>query len=245
MKYPTGGSMQEFEKVAPGTHLAVCNMIVDVGLQPGNPKFAGMVDKKTGKPDSRGLPCPTVFFRFEVPGSRTAEGQPLVIYVNYRASMNEKATLRKMVESWTGKAMTDVEAEQFDIDALAGRACMISVQHTEDGKYANVKNIMALPNGIPAPKAENPLIVYSTEKDADYESLPKFLRDKIDGQIHAGDNADATRAKNPTNGAPGAGKTTPTPGGNAEDRYADAEADRQARKAGGQFVDDDVKDIPL
>ena len=36
--YSAKGS-KEFEKVSAGTHLAVCTLVADVGLQPGSGKF--------------------------------------------------------------------------------------------------------------------------------------------------------------------------------------------------------------
>lgn len=238
MKFPTGGSGQDFEKVPAGTHIAVLNMLVDVGTQPGNPKFAGVKDKE-GKADQRGLPCPTVYLRFEVPAERAtyqkngqdAEG-PMTIYVNMRASMNAKAKLRTAVHALHGK-LTDQEAELFDVDSVLGKACMILVEHSEDGKYANVKNFMALPKGTSSPKAENPLLLYSTEKDGSYDALPKFLREKIDGQIHAG--APVAKA---------APKST-----NPDDAFADDEATRQTEqltRRGDPIVQDDFNDpIPF
>jgi len=189
LRLPAKGGA-DFEKVPPGTHVAICNMIVDVGLQPGNAQFAGVVDKD-GKPDSRGQPSPKIYFRFEVPGQRmsyTKDGVehegPMTIYANYRASLNKKANLRKAIESFRGrKFANDGEAEAYDVFALLGQACMILVTHSEDGKYANIDNIMALPSGVPRPKAENPLLKYTKEEDQAYASLPNFLKEKVDGQL--------------------------------------------------------------
>lgn len=237
MKFPTGGSGQEFEKLSEGTHLAVCISIIDVGLQPGNPKFAGMIGKD-GKPDQRGLPCPTVYLRLEVPAERVTcqkngediEG-PMTIWWNGRASMNEKANLRKAVSALAGKPFTDQEAELFDIETVLGKACMITVVHSEDGKYANVKNFMALPKGTKAPKAENPLVLYSTENDSSYDTLPKFLKEKVDNQLNP-----ATAVK--------ASTTSPrTTAANPEDQFADAEASRQEQRRSSKGVPlDDFED---
>lgn len=203
MKYPTGGSGQDFVKASAGTHIAICNQIVDVGLQPGNPKFEGLKGKD-GKPDQRGMPCPTVYLRFEIPAERVTyqkngtdvEG-PVTIWWNGRASMNEKANLRKAASALAGKVLTDQEAELFDIDTVIGKACMILVAHSDDGKYANVKNFMALPKGSATPKPENPLVLYSTENDASYDALPKFLREKIDGQLDPSANAKKAQPAKP------------------------------------------------
>jgi hypothetical protein len=217
LRLPAKGGA-DFEKVPVGTHVAICNLIVDVGMQPGNPQFAGLVGKD-GKKDSRGEPSPKIFFRFEVPSKRmsyTKDGVdhegPMTIYANFRASLNKKANLRKVIESWRGKKFSnDGEAEQFDVFSMLGKACMILVTHSDDGKYANVDNVIALPDGVPVPKAENPLLKYTTDEDAAYNSLPKFLQEKIDGQIHA-------QAAAPK----GASKSS-----NPDDAFADAEAARQ------------------
>jgi len=181
--------------------------------------------------------------RFEIPAERVeyqkggvdVEG-PVTIWWNGRASMNEKATLRKAANALSGKTLTDKEAEAFDIDTTLGCACMIQVDHSEDGKYANVKNFMPLPKGMAVAKAENPLMLYNIENDGSYETLPKFLRDKIDGQIYADANAPKAKPANPTKPAATTTKTTtgtrppsqPSASTNPDDAFADAEAARQA-----------------
>lgn len=187
--YAAKGGGKDFEKCEEGTHMAVCTLVADVGLQPGNPKFTGVVDKN-GKPDSRGLPTPKVYLRWEVPGQRITyerdgvetEG-PAIIYANFRASMNEKATLRKMIESWRGKGFTDAEAEQFDVRNLIGQTCMLQVVHSDDGQYANVKNVMAPPKGTPKLAPEGKTLYFGPDDDAAYNELPNFLKEKWDGQL--------------------------------------------------------------
>lgn len=226
LRLPAKGGA-DFAKVPVGTHTAICNMIVDVGLQPGNPGFVGIKDKD-GKPDSRGMPSPKIYFRFEVPAERMTyekngvehEG-PMTIYANFRASLNKKANLRKAVESWTGKKFSnDGEAEQYDVFDLLGKPCMILVTHSDDGKYANIDNIMALPKGAAVGKAENPLLKYSTEEDAAFNKLPNFLQEKINGQVDPRENAKAAQAKS----------KTPT---SVEDAFADSHAGAHDYADGG------------
>jgi hypothetical protein len=173
--YPAKGGA-DFVKVSEGTHLAVCTLVADVGLQPGSKLF----------PD----PKIRVFLRFEVPSERIeyekdgelTEG-PAVIYHNWSASMNAKANMRKAIESWRGAKFTDSEAEQFDIRKLLGRTCLLQVVHSDDGKYANVSNIMAPPKGTAALKPEGVTIYFGPDDDAAYDALPKFLREKWDNQV--------------------------------------------------------------
>ena len=194
---PVGGNGGgDFKRAPAGSHIAVCNLVADCGLQPGSAQFPN--------------PKRKIYVRFEIPAERVTyekdgkevEG-PLTIGSFYTASMNEKATLRKHLEGWRGKAFTDDEAGQFDVAALLGKACMLSVVESEHGgkTYSNISGIGKLPKGMDAPKAENPLLYFDNDSSrADLEKLPKWLREKIEGQItpskpaanesHAGDGFD-------------------------------------------------------
>lgn len=178
MKFPVNGG-GDFKRAPAGSHLAVCNMVVDLGLQPG----------------SRMYPAPKhkVYIRFEIPAERIeyekdghkAEG-PLTIGSFYTASMNEKAQLRKHLESWRGRGFTDEQAADFDVATILGKPCMLSVVENDEGgkTYSNIANISAIPKGIEAPKAENKLIYYGPDNDqAYYTDLPEWLVKKIDGQL--------------------------------------------------------------
>src|SRR5690606_8381199 len=92
---PVGGNGGgDFKRAPAGSHVAVCNLVADCGLQPG---FEGKPQRK-------------IYVRFEIPSERVeyekdgkqVEG-PLTIGSFYTASMNEKATLRKHLEGWRGR----------------------------------------------------------------------------------------------------------------------------------------------
>lgn len=175
---PVGGNGGgDFKRAPSGSHVAVCNLVADCGLQPG---FEGKPQRK-------------IYVRFEIPDERVeyekdgkqVEG-PLTIGSFYTASMNEKATLRKHLEGWRGKSFTDDEAAQFDVSKLLGQACMLSVIEKESGGkvYSNISGMSKLPKSMAAPAAENPLLYFDQESgQSEYEALPKWLREKIDGQI--------------------------------------------------------------
>src|SRR6185369_9702956 len=137
----------ESKRISAGSHIAVCDIVADVGLQEST--FYGTKRK--------------VYLRFEVPEERwkyekdgkQMEG-PGVIGNFYTASMNKKANLRKVLEGWRGRAFTDQEAEKFQIESVLGKACMISVQEKDvDGTtYSNIVSIAPLPKGVQAPGAE-------------------------------------------------------------------------------------------
>lgn len=169
----------DFKRAPSGSHIAVCNMVVDCGIQPGSQAFP--------------TPKRKLYVRFEIPAERveyekdgkSVEG-PLTIGSFYTASLNEKATLRKHIEGWRGRSFSDTEASQFDVSTILGKACMLSVVESEHaGKtYSNIAGIGSIPKGVPSPEAENPLLYYDDDKSGGFDSLPKWLREKIENQIY-------------------------------------------------------------
>jgi hypothetical protein len=193
---PVGGGGGDFKRAPAGSHIAVCNLVADCGLQPGSAQFPS--------------PKRKIYLRFEIPAERveyekdgrTVEG-PLTIGSFYTASMNEKATLRKHLEGWRGKKFSDDEAAHFDVSTILGKACMLSVVESESGgkTYSNISGIGSLPKGMNVPKAENDLLYFDEDSAAaQFDALPKWLKEKIETQIrqskpaanesHAGEDPD-------------------------------------------------------
>lgn len=179
MAKDSGG--KDFKKVPAGCHFAICNMIVDCGLQEGF----------NGKPQHK------VYIRWEVPDERvewqdrdgrTHEG-PCSIGSLYTLSLSEKANLRKALENWRGVPFTAEDLKGFDITKVLGKCCQIMVQHSEDGKYANVTGIVGLAreqkDRARHAKPENELIAYSIDEhdEATFEKLPNWLKEKIQNRM--------------------------------------------------------------
>jgi len=183
LTYKSTGGGGDYKSLSAGSHIAVCNMVVDLGIQPGS----GMYPE----------PKRQVLIRFEAPNERIEytdrdgkkqEG-PVVISKTFTASMHEKANLRKQLESWRGKKFTDEEAENFDVSSILGATCMLSVVETVKGDkvYANITSIGALPKGFPKQTAENKLVFFSESDEASnsIEDLPEWIQNKIKGQIRS------------------------------------------------------------
>lgn len=178
MAKDTGG--KDFKKVPPGAHFAICNMVVDCGLQEGF----------SGKPQHK------IYLRWEVPDERVTyekdghqtEG-PCSIGSLYTLSLSEKANLRKVLENWRGKAFTPQELQGFDITTVLGKCCQIMVTHSEDGKYANVTGVMGISKDqrerSKNARAENVPLAYSLEEhDAKvFQALPNWLKEKIENRL--------------------------------------------------------------
>lgn len=164
------------ELIPAGTHLARCYQMIEIGTVKEN--IMGQ-DKILTK----------VRVGWELPEERRVFSadkgeQPFVISKEYTLSMNEKANLRKDLESWRGKGFTEKDAEGFDITKLLGVPCMLNIIHREaknGNTYDNIAGIMPVPKSMKCPDQENKTFVLSYDK-FDYgafDSLPDFIKDKM------------------------------------------------------------------
>ena len=114
---------------------------------------------------------------------QTEDGKPLIVSKRYTVSLGDQSTLRKDLESWSGKKMTAEDRKNFDMKNLLGKFCMLSVVHSEDGKYANVSGISAVPTALrnSLPEAINPVTHFWLQEfdQAKYDALPKYYKEKI------------------------------------------------------------------
>ena len=178
--YPVNAGAKDFDPVPAGSHIAVCDMKVDLGMQPGTGAFP--------KPKRK------VYLRFQLLHERVEyekDGKkfnsPRMIGKTYTASMHEKANLRHDLESWRGRQFTDAEAGTFDVDTVLGKPCMLMVMHSKKEKrtYANISGLGPLPKGI-NPRtiiSEGEPILYTPDNTSTYVRLPEWLQQKIDDQI--------------------------------------------------------------
>ena len=101
-----------------------------------------------------------------------AENELTLVTVEMTNSMNEKANLRKFLESWRGKSYTAQQAEAgVPLHKLQAQVGLLSVEHitTKRGrKFAKVRSISPLPKAMESPDA---LVLEGYER-------PKFLEDK-------------------------------------------------------------------
>ena len=164
-----------YPPIEAGSYRAICYSIVVLGTT-YNEVFDN-VQKK-------------IMFTWELPDERIevdGEDKPRVISATYTLSLNEKANLRKTLESWRGKQFTAEELRGFDITKVLGAPCMISTTtgtNTLGKQYAKVTGVSRLPKGMEVPKdTENPKVVFDISNDAcpleDMEKLPNFVQERI------------------------------------------------------------------
>jgi hypothetical protein len=111
--------------------------------------------------------------------------QPMVISQEFTLSMNEKANLRKFLESWRGKGFTEDQAKSFDITKLLGVPCMLSIIHKQTKKgneFETISSIAAMPKGLECPAQVNKNFEFNYEDKFDatvLDSFPDFIKDKM------------------------------------------------------------------
>jgi len=156
--------------VPSGTYVARCYSIVDLGTQYSE-KFGVWSHK--------------VLLQFELPTELMDDGRPLAISSKYTLSLNEKANLRHILESWLGRTITEKEEKEgFALGSMLGAPCLLAIIHADsNGKtYANIAGVMSVPKGTQVPEQSNPIVSYDVEngKDAVFTKLPEWIRTVIE-----------------------------------------------------------------
>jgi len=127
---------KSFKPCPEGIHPAVCVDVVDLGEM-----------ENVFKPGTKQHKCRIVWQVDEVDPENNKR---FVVARMYTISLNEKASLRKDLQSWRGRAFTQEELKGFDLEKLIGVSCQVSVVHAvKDGKtYGNVDSVVALGKGM-------------------------------------------------------------------------------------------------
>jgi hypothetical protein len=173
------GGGKDFDPVPEGSHLAVCDMFVDLGIQESN--YNGEIKQQH-----------KIYLRWQIPSLRLKyekdgvehEG-PMAIGSKFTLSLHEKASLRKILQSWRGRAFTPEELKKFDVTTILGKPCLITVTHSPKdggGVYANVGAVARLPQGIPEPTLEGEALIYDADNRGTFEKLRPWLQDAIKAQ---------------------------------------------------------------
>lgn len=161
-----------FDLIPPGTHYAVCTRVLNLGEQ----KTAwGSVPKHF-----IGFDVPAVRVEWEKDGVKHTG--PGFIGARYTSSLSPKAIMRQHLESWRGAPFTEEQLAGFDLFNLLGVSAMISVTHSEDGKYANISAIMGMPPGVDKITAESEVLGYDPSDPASaavFDKLPEGFQKTI------------------------------------------------------------------
>lgn len=143
-----------------GAYIARCVQIIDLGDQ-----YNDMSQKYVRK----------TMLTFEIPSERVeidGKSKPRLMSKTYTLSLNEKATLRKDLESWYGALDFP-----FDIRRVMGLPCTINIvsKKSKNGNdYSVIGSIGRPMKGIPVPEQETESLVYDIDSDDAIESVEKL-----------------------------------------------------------------------
>lgn len=176
-----GGDFEPFEPLEAGSYIARCYQMIEIGHI-----LAFKDDKQTTHKVLLGFELPEALHEF-----KKGEGQkPWVVSKEFTLSMNSKANLRKFLEDWRGLAFKDEEAEEFELTALIGKPCRITVKHKPgtgakaNRTYLEIAGISPLTKvevgKMPAQVNPSQILAYDDFNTKLFESLPKYIKEKIE-----------------------------------------------------------------
>jgi hypothetical protein len=157
-----------FEHAPAGTHLGICISVIDLGTQH---------DEYQGKPITRNR----VLIQWEIQDAVRENGEPFVIGKFYTSSLSEKANLRRDLESWRGKAFSELELNGFDLAKILGVPCLLTV--VESAEKSEVAAVIQVPKGtaVAEPRSPRRLLFLDDWNQQAFDSLPAGLQ-KIIGR---------------------------------------------------------------
>lgn len=178
MKAPKNEGGYDRKLVPEGTHLGICYQMIEIGKVQeeymGESKIIHKVMLTWEIPEER--------IEFEKDGEKI--DIPMAISKEYTFAMGEKATLRKDLTGWRGKAFEEQEAQDFELDVLLGKPCLITVIHktSKAGKErAEVASISKIMKGMAVPPTHNKLMLldYENWDQEVFNALPEWIQNKI------------------------------------------------------------------
>lgn len=157
---------QPLEQPPAGSQIGRLFMLIDMGSQPHVNKISG---EKWMQREVRLV--------FELPLSLMegkykpeVKGKPFACGRTFKQSLHPSAALRKMLEGWAGKKMTDEFISNFKPKDLLGKTARINL--VENGSFVDMESLAKLGPGDACPPAVNPVVYFSLDEG---EFDPKVL----------------------------------------------------------------------
>ena len=173
-----GISFPKRDPIPSGLHVARCVALYELGTI--EESWQGQT--KSQFKISVGFELPNQLMDF-TDDKNVVTRKPAMISQTFTLSAHEKSTLRKFMESWRGGTYKEGEFEKVDLSRMLGVGCMLNIIHNVKGEdtYANINQVMPVMAGIQVPPQFNPskYLSYDSWNQQLFDSLPKFLKDKI------------------------------------------------------------------
>lgn len=163
-----------------GTYPARCIQIVHIGTV--NDEYQGK--KMTPNKVRLAWELPTELYTFD-----EARGpEPRIISKEYTLSLGDRANLRKDLDAWRGKPFTEAELKGFDVSAVIGAPCQLSIGNgvgVASGKpYAKITAVAKVMKGVTVAEQILDSVVFMYDLAPDklievFKSVPNYVQDKI------------------------------------------------------------------
>lgn len=174
-KFSRGGG--DFTPAPAGVHNAVCVQVIDLGTQQ-----TAFLDEKTGQPKH----ARQIRIAWEI-DEVMESGNRFLVSKTYAASMNEKANLRKDLESWRGVVFkeSDFAPGGFSLRKLLGAGCQLSIVDyvRKDGKASTrIGGVMKLAKGQTKLEPQFECVLFDLDEfdRTLFESLSPYLKETIE-----------------------------------------------------------------
>ncbi|MCQ5131440.1 hypothetical protein NE562_17445 [Butyricicoccus faecihominis] len=122
-----------------------------------------------------------LIFQFDIPNAKDDEGKPRQLSKWLTPGRKKGCDFLSFFGGLDDKSYSAEEVSDIDPADYLGRACQIRVTVDAETQKNKVEAVMTLPDGIPAPKTDTPLVWYSVEEDGfegkKWEGLPDWVRD--------------------------------------------------------------------
>lgn len=165
-----------------GSFAGRCCMVVDLGWH---------LEEYMGKPKKH--PSKKVRIGFETPTQKHVfdekKGEePFLVSKKWTNTDGSRGLFVPMLELWRGRKFTEEEWDKWEISKLIGAPALITIVHkpSTDGTkiYANLANIVKLPQGLECPPAIIKPILFSVDpkinpqgkSHPDFALLPEFVQ---------------------------------------------------------------------
>lgn len=156
----------QFETAPPGSHIARCYGLVDMGTQ--SHTFQGTTHLQRDVRIMFELPCELMTGEF----NPEVKGKPFMVSMTCKQSLHPKARLRERLKGWRGRDFTKEELTGFELRNILGKPCRLTLVASPDGQFTNVEAISPLGKGDKCPKQVNHSIYVSLDAE---EFKPEML----------------------------------------------------------------------
>jgi hypothetical protein len=161
-----------------GNHVATCFAMVVIGT---------VMESFQGKPAE---PAKKVIFGFEITGKKhifkeERGPEPHILWIEHLLSLNTKANLRKMIQSWAGEQFTDEDMKTFKINDLVGNSCLANVVAFKTSKgedRVKIYSISSVPEGTPVLPLVNKSLIFTYRNPFNTEAfdrIPEWIQKKM------------------------------------------------------------------